>query len=112
MFLTTALRRSHIARRLSLPLNPAEAHSYYQQALDDVTMEARKITIQESSDTARVYETASEERRHKRDALLSLKLAEMERGKRTLEDVIVDLSRRARERGLTSEILDSILDDQ
>ena len=75
-------------------------------------METRKITIQVSSDAARVYEAASEERRQKLDALLSLKLAEVERDKRTLEDVLVDVSRRARERGLTSEILDSILDDE
>ena len=75
-------------------------------------METRKITIQVSPDAARVYEAASEERRHKLDALLSLKLAVVEREKRTLEDILLDVSRRARERGLNSAILDSILDDE
>ena len=106
-----ALRARAASRYLSL-LNPTVRRSYYQQTLDDVIMETRKITIQVSSDAARVYEAASEERRQKLGALLSLKLAEVERDKRTLEDVLVDFSRRARERGLTSEILDSILDDE
>ncbi len=88
-------------------LSPPVRRSYYQQPLDDVTppddvtMETRRTTIQVSPDAARVYESASEERRQKLDALLSLKLAEVERVKRTLEDALVDVSRRARESGPT-----------
>lgn len=67
-------------------------------------METRKITIQVSTDAARVY--------RKLDALLSLKLSEVNRGKRSLEDILVDTSRRARERGLTPDTLDSILDGE
>ena len=75
-------------------------------------METRKITIQVSSDTARVCEVASDERRQKLDALLSLKLSEVGRGKRSLEDVLFDISRRARQRGLTPDVLDSILNGE
>ena len=75
-------------------------------------MERKSITIEVSPDAAQVYETASPELRRKLDALLSLKLTEVRLNTRSLEEVISDLSRKARERGLTPEILDSILDDE
>ena len=76
------------------------------------TMETKRITIEVSEDAARVYETASPELRLKLDALLSLKLTEVRATTRSIEQVISDLSRKARERGLTPEIVDSILNDE
>lgn len=74
-------------------------------------METKTITIRVSPEAASTYETASAEQQRKLDALLSLKLSEVARDKRPLEAIMRDMSRKARERGLTSEILKSILDE-
>ena len=75
-------------------------------------METKKITIEVSPEAAQVYESASSDRRQKLDTLLSLKLTEVQRSTRSLEEVIADLSRKAHERGLTPDILESILNDE
>jgi hypothetical protein len=43
--------------------------------------------------------------------LLSLKLTQATREKRTIEEVMDDISQKAQERGLTPEILDAILNE-
>jgi hypothetical protein len=73
-------------------------------------MATRTISIRVSDEAARTYESASDEERRKLDALLTIQLTRATRTDRSLEDVIADLSRRARERGLTEEILSEILD--
>jgi hypothetical protein len=75
-------------------------------------METRPITIRVDADAARAYEAATAEERRKLDALLSLKLTEAAREARPLEEVMSEISRRARERGLTPEILDRLLDER
>lgn len=75
-------------------------------------METKSITIRVNSEVAQVFETASEEQRRKFEALLSLKLTQASREKRTLEEVMDDISQKAQEGGLTPEILDSILNEQ
>ncbi|NJM69457.1 MAG: hypothetical protein HC862_04100 [Scytonema sp. RU_4_4] len=75
-------------------------------------METKPITIRVSADVARIFETVPEEQRRKFEALLSLKLAEVTRNKRTLEEVMSEISHNAQDRGLTPEILDSILNEQ
>ena len=75
-------------------------------------METKKITIEVSPEAARVYEAASPDLRMKLDALLSHWLTEVQGNQRALDEVISDLSRKARERGLTPELLDSVLDDE
>ncbi len=74
-------------------------------------METRTITIRVSPEAASTYETAPAEHQRKLDALLSLKLIEVARARRPLEEIMSEISRKARERGLTAEILESILDD-
>jgi hypothetical protein len=74
-------------------------------------METKTITIRVSDEAASTYETASAAQRRKLDALLSLKLSELGRDKRPLETIMSELSRKAQERGLTPEILQSILDE-
>jgi len=74
-------------------------------------METKTITIRVSPEAASTYETASAAQRRKLDALLSLKLSELGRDKRPLETIMSELSRKAQERGLTPEILRSILDE-
>ena len=73
-------------------------------------METRTITIRVSPEAATTYETAPAEQKRKLDALLSLKLTEVARARKPLEEIIKEISRNAQERGLTPEILESILD--
>ena len=74
-------------------------------------METRTITIRVSPEAAYAYETASAEQQCKLAALLSLILTEVTRAKRPLETIMSEISRRAQERGLTPEILKSILNE-
>jgi hypothetical protein len=75
-------------------------------------METKTITIRVNAEVARIFETASEEQRRKLEALLSLKLGEATQRKRLLEEVMSDVSRNAQARGLTPEVLDSILTEE
>jgi hypothetical protein len=75
-------------------------------------METRPITIHVNVEAARVFETLPEEKRHKLEVLLSLKLSEATRQKRPLEAVMTEISDKAQSRGLTPEILDSLLHEQ
>ncbi len=75
-------------------------------------METKTITIRVNAEVARMFEAASEEHRRKLEALLSLKLSDATRRKRSLEEVMSEISRNAQARGLTPEILDSILNEE
>lgn len=75
-------------------------------------METKPITIRVTAETARIFEAASEEQCRKFEALLSLKLGDATRSKRPLEEVISEISQNAQARGLSPEILDSILKEQ
>ncbi|MEG3904752.1 hypothetical protein QUB19_20190 [Microcoleus sp. B4-C5] len=72
-------------------------------------MQTKTITIRVNAEVAKIFEAASEEQRRKLEALLSLKLSDVTRNKRPLEEVMSEISRNAQARGLTPEILDSIL---
>ncbi|MEP6517049.1 hypothetical protein [Microcoleus vaginatus] len=72
-------------------------------------MQTKTITIRVNAEVAKIFEAASEEQRRKLEALLSLKLSDVTRRKRPLEKVMSEISRNAQARGLTAEILDSIL---
>ena len=75
-------------------------------------MEAKPITIRVTEEAARTYETASPEEQRKLDALLSLKLSEIRRTGKSLEEIMSEISRKAQERGMTPEILESILNER
>ena len=75
-------------------------------------METKRITIRVNAEAARVYEEASSEQQRKLDVLLSLKLSEVTQVKRSLEEIMSDMSRAAKARGLTPETLNSILIEQ
>lgn len=76
------------------------------------TMETRPLTIHVNVEAARIFEALPEEEQHKLEVLLSLKLSEATRQKRVLEDVMTGISDKAQSRGLTPEILDSLLHEQ
>ncbi|MBE9165905.1 MULTISPECIES: hypothetical protein [Microcoleaceae] len=75
-------------------------------------MQTKTIAIRVNAEVAKIFEAASEEQRRKLEALLSLKLRDAIRRKRPLEEVMSEMSRNAQSRGLTPEILDSILFDE
>lgn len=64
-------------------------------------MEVRGITIYVDAEAARIYESAISGDRQKIDAILSLRLNDLGRQRRSLEDVMADISQKAKARGLT-----------
>lgn len=75
-------------------------------------MSVRTIQIRVDDEAARAYESVPEDQRRKLDALLSLKLREATRPGRSLESIMDAMSRKAQERGLTPEHLESLLDER
>ncbi len=74
-------------------------------------MASRAITIRVNPEAAQAYEMASAEEKRKLDVLLSLKLTEVTKEAQPLEDIMKDISRNARTRGLTPEMLKTLLDN-
>ncbi|MDR3635442.1 MAG: hypothetical protein P4L84_16675 [Isosphaeraceae bacterium] len=72
-------------------------------------MQTDEITIRVDPEAARAYRAATTEERRKLDLLLSLRLQDALRPGVSLADVMREISRKAQERGLTPEILESIL---
>jgi hypothetical protein len=75
-------------------------------------MKTKPITVHVNLEAAHIFETAPQEQRRKIEALISLKLTQTADETRTLEVVMSDISQKAQARGLTPEILDSILNEQ
>lgn len=76
-------------------------------------MKTKKITIEVEADAASAYGSTSPQKQRKIDALLSLQINEAVREEEdTLKEVMKDMSREAKNRGLTPEILDSILNEE
>ena len=69
------------------------------------------ITIQVTSDLARAYRGVDDRARRKLDVLLNLRLQEALASPGSLQDLMRDIGRKARERGLTPEMLESVLND-
>jgi len=72
-------------------------------------MQTEEITIRVDLEAARAYRAVSEQERRKIDLLLSLRLHDVLQPGGSLKEIMRDISREAQERGLTPEILDSIL---
>ena len=68
------------------------------------------ITIPLDRQTARAYDSAPPEEKRKIQALLSLWLRELASGQYpALQEVLDELGRKAKARGLTPDVLDSLL---
>jgi hypothetical protein len=75
-------------------------------------METATISIQVDADSARAFSTAPVEERRKLQLLLGLRLRELTMGRiRPLQEVLDEIGARAVARGLTPEILESLLRD-
>lgn len=73
---------------------------------------AAQITVSVDSDVAGIYRSASDEERRKLDLLINLHLRDATASKKSLSDIMFDISRNAQRRGLTREIPQSILDTE
>jgi len=67
------------------------------------------VNIPIDNQTAEMYQQASSVDQRKMQLLMGLWLREFEKPSITLEKLMDDISRKAQERGLTPEILESIL---
>lgn len=70
-----------------------------------------QITVSVDPDVASAYRLASDTDRRKLDLLVNLRLRDVTRSKASLKDVMLEISQNAQQRGLTPEILQSMLDD-
>ena len=70
-----------------------------------------QITVSVDSEVAEIYRSASDDVRRKLEVLVNLRLRDAALSQRPLRDVIREVSRNARRRGLTPEVLQSILDE-
>src|SRR6266436_344507 len=78
----------------------------------DNAMAKATITIPLGPQTARAYDSAAPEQKRKMQALLSFWLRELAAGETlSLQQVLDDVGRKAKDRGLTPEMLDSLLED-
>jgi hypothetical protein len=67
------------------------------------------VNIPLDTETARIYEKAPRADKRKMQILLSLWLREFEKPSVSLDDLMDEVSRKAQQRGLTPDILESIL---
>ena len=73
---------------------------------------ADQITVSVDSKVAELYRSASATDRRKLDLLVNLRLHEVTRPGRTLKEIIHEVSRNAQVRGLTPDVLQSILGEE
>lgn len=73
---------------------------------------AEQITVSVDSDVATIYRSASDEERRKLDLLINLRLRDATESRKSLRDIMSEVSRNAQRRGMTREILQSIPDDE
>lgn len=71
-----------------------------------------QITVSVDSDVANRYRSASNKERRKLDLLINLRLRDVTESEKSLRDTMLEISRNAQQRGLTPEILQSILDEE
>ena len=71
-----------------------------------------RITISVDADVADAYRAVSDGDRRKLDLLVNLRLREAAHSERPLRDIMRDVSHSAQRRGLTPEMLRSILNEE
>lgn len=72
---------------------------------------SEQITVSVDPDVANAYRLASDNDRRKLDLLVNLRLRDATRSAAALKEVMLEISQNAQQRGLTPEILQSMLDE-
>ena len=75
-------------------------------------MTTEKITIHVDADTAKAFKSTSAEERQKLELLLNLKLKESLSSSDSILEIMDKISQEALDKGLTPEILQSLLEDE
>jgi len=70
-----------------------------------------QILVSVDADVASAYRQASDEDRRKLDLLVNLRLRDATRSKTSLRNVLREVSQSAQQKGLTEELLQSLLDE-
>ena len=71
-----------------------------------------QITVSVDPDLADMYHSASDDERRKLDLIINLRLRDAIESRKSLHGIMLKISRNAQKRGLTPEILQSILDEE
>lgn len=74
-------------------------------------MAVEQITVSVDPDVADAYRSAPDDERRKLDLLVNLRLRDATQSQSALKDVMREISKSAQQRGLTADILQSILDE-
>jgi hypothetical protein len=75
-------------------------------------MSTEVISIRVDAEAAKAFRSLSEEDRRKLEAILSIRLSEITQRGESLEAVMREISDKAKARGLTPEILNSLLNEE
>lgn len=71
-----------------------------------------RITVYVDADVAQAYRAVSDRDRRKLDLLVNLRLRDATRSSQSLREVMEEISRNAQQRGVTPDILESLLDER
>jgi hypothetical protein len=74
-------------------------------------MATEDIVLRVSPEAAEAYRRATPQERLKLEALVSLQLLGQLQPRRSLDEVMADMSQQAQQRGLTPEVLEGLLRD-
>jgi hypothetical protein len=74
-------------------------------------MATEDIVLRVSPEAAEAYRRATPQERLKLEALVSLQLLGQLQPRRSLDEVMADMSQQAQQRGLTPEVLEELLRD-
>lgn len=74
-------------------------------------MATEDIVLRVSPEAAEAYRKATPQERLKLEALVSLQLLDQLQPRRSLDEVMADMSQQAQQRGLTPEVLEELLRD-
>ena len=75
-------------------------------------MDTEIISIRVDAEAARTFRSMPDEDRRKLEALLSIRLSEVTRPGESLDAVMQEISDKAKQAGLTPEMLKSLLDEE
>ena len=75
-------------------------------------MDTEVINIRVDAETAKTFKSLPEEDRRKIEALLSIRLSDVNRSAEPLDAVMKEIADKAKARGLNPEILTSLLDEK
>jgi hypothetical protein len=80
--------------------------------VENMSMDTEMISIRVDAEAARTFRSMPDQDRRKLEALLSIRLSEATRPGESLNTVVQEIGDKAKERGLTPEILKSLLDEE